>query len=149
VNFCSSVHKNLSQDSMRLYFPSLHKYILILLAIFLSCPTTRHGGALGERRYSSYSFLTSALDGGVWSVSRSHHALPQEKGPPVPIGQEAGWGPELGWMQGLEEKSSAFVRDRTLVVQSIVSHYTAWAAPAPCIIFPTVYFPLSHFLRRK
>jgi hypothetical protein len=24
---------------------------------------TRHGGAWGERRYSSYSFLTSALDG--------------------------------------------------------------------------------------
>jgi hypothetical protein len=25
---------------------------------------------LGERRYSSYSFLTSALDGGEWSTSR-------------------------------------------------------------------------------
>jgi len=29
-----------------------------------SSPATRHGGAWGERRYSSYSFLTSALDGG-------------------------------------------------------------------------------------
>jgi hypothetical protein len=30
--------------------------------------------ALGwERRYSSYSFLTSALDGGEWSVSRPDH----------------------------------------------------------------------------
>jgi hypothetical protein len=26
------------------------------------CPATRHGGTLRERRYSSYSFLTSALD---------------------------------------------------------------------------------------
>jgi hypothetical protein len=34
-----------------------------------SCPTTRHGGRWGERRYSSYSFLTSALDGGEWSAS--------------------------------------------------------------------------------
>jgi hypothetical protein len=28
-----------------------------------NCPTTCHAGAEGERRYSSYSFLTSALDG--------------------------------------------------------------------------------------
>jgi hypothetical protein len=34
-----------------------------------------------EERYSSYSFLTSALDGGEWSASRPRRALP-----PVPIG---------------------------------------------------------------
>jgi hypothetical protein len=28
-----------------------------------SCPGTRQGGAKGERKYSSCSFLTSALDG--------------------------------------------------------------------------------------
>jgi hypothetical protein len=28
--------------------------------------TTRHGGAWVERRYSSYSFLTSALEGGEY-----------------------------------------------------------------------------------
>jgi hypothetical protein len=28
-----------------------------------SCPTTRHAGVKRERRYSSYSFLTSALYG--------------------------------------------------------------------------------------
>jgi hypothetical protein len=44
---------------------------------------------LGERRYSSYSFTTSALDGGEWSASRPSRALP-----PVPIVQEAGWAPE-------------------------------------------------------
>jgi hypothetical protein len=43
----------------------------ILIKVFLkSCPTTRHAGAWGERRYSSYSFLTSALDG----VSGQRHA---------------------------------------------------------------------------
>jgi hypothetical protein len=29
----------------------------------------------GERRYSSYSFTTSALDGGEWSASRSGHVI--------------------------------------------------------------------------
>jgi hypothetical protein len=32
-----------------------------------------HGG---ERRYSSYSFLTSALDGGEWSASHPGRSLP-------------------------------------------------------------------------
>jgi hypothetical protein len=36
----------------------------------------------GERRYSSYSFTTSALDGGGWSASRPGRALPPGKGPP-------------------------------------------------------------------
>jgi hypothetical protein len=79
---------------------------------------------LGDRRYSSYSFLTSALEGGEWSASRPGHALPAGKEPPVPTVQEAGWAPEPVWTQGLEEKSSASVRDRTLAVQSIVRHYT-------------------------
>jgi hypothetical protein len=43
-------------------------------AVLITCtkksdPATRHGGAWGERRKSSYSFLTSALDGGKWSAS--------------------------------------------------------------------------------
>jgi hypothetical protein len=73
-----------------------------------SDPATRHGGAWGERKYSSYSFLTSALDRGEWSESRPGRALPLGKGPPVPIVQEAGWAPEPVWTQRLEEKSSAF-----------------------------------------
>jgi hypothetical protein len=48
-----------------------------------SGPVTRHWGALGERRYSSYSFLTSALEGGEWSASRPGRALPPGKEPPV------------------------------------------------------------------
>jgi hypothetical protein len=62
-------------------------------------PSTRHGGTWGERRYSSYSFTTSALDGGEWTTSRPGRALPPGKGPPVPIGQEAGWAPEPVWTQ--------------------------------------------------
>jgi hypothetical protein len=35
-----------------------------------------------------------ALDGGEWSALRPGRALPPGKGPPVPIGEEAGWAPE-------------------------------------------------------
>jgi hypothetical protein len=40
----------------------------------------------GGGRYSSYSYLTSALDGGEWSALRPGRALPPGKGSPVPIG---------------------------------------------------------------
>jgi hypothetical protein len=61
----------------------------------------------------------------------SGRALPLGKRPPVPIVQEAGWAPEPVWTQRLKEKSSASVGDRTLIVQSVVRHYTDWATPAP------------------
>jgi hypothetical protein len=73
---------------------------------------------LGGEEYSSYSFTTSALDGGEWSVSRPGRALPPEKGPAVPIVQEAGWAPEPVWTQRLQEKSFAPAGDRTPIVRS-------------------------------
>jgi hypothetical protein len=86
--------------------------------------------SLGDRRYSSYSFLTSALEGGEWSASRPGRALPPGKLTPVPTVQEAGWAPQPVWKQRLEEKSSASVGDRTPAVQAVVRHYTDWATPA-------------------
>jgi hypothetical protein len=53
-----------------------------------SSPSTRHGGAWGERRYSSYSFTTSALEGSEWSASRPGRDLPPGKGHPVPTVHE-------------------------------------------------------------
>jgi hypothetical protein len=41
--------------------------------------------------YSSYTFLTSALDGDEWPASRPGCALPSGKEPLVHIGHEAGW----------------------------------------------------------
>jgi hypothetical protein len=79
---------------------------------------------LGGRRYSCYSFLIWALEGGEWSASRPGRALPPGKEPPVPTVQEAGWVPEPVWAQRLEEKSSACVGDRTPAVQSVVRHCT-------------------------
>jgi hypothetical protein len=43
-------------------------------------------------------FLTLALVGGEWS------ALPPEKMPPIPIGEEAVWPPEPAWKTGDEKK---------------------------------------------
>jgi hypothetical protein len=74
----------------------------------------------GERRYSSYSFTTPALDG----VSGQHHAptalYPRGKAPPVPIVQEAGWAPEPVWTKRIEEKSCAPAGDRTPIAQKEV-----------------------------
>jgi hypothetical protein len=87
--------------------------------------------ALERRRYSSYSFLTSELDGGEWSASCNDRALLPGKGSQIRIVQEAGLAPEPVWTQKLEEKCSASVGDQTLTVQSVVRHYTDWATPAP------------------
>jgi hypothetical protein len=73
-------------------------------------------GGGGERRYSSYSYSTSARPG---------RALAPGKGPPVPIVQEAGWASEPVWTKRIEEKSFAPAGDRTPVVQPVVRHYTA------------------------
>jgi hypothetical protein len=55
-----------------------------------------------ERRYSSYSFSTSALDEGEWSASRPGRALTPGKVLPVPTVQEAGWASEPVRTQRLE-----------------------------------------------
>jgi hypothetical protein len=79
------------------------------------------------RRYSSYSFSTSALDGGEWSASRPGRALAPEKELPVPTVQEAGWAPEPVWTLRLQGKSFRLCRESNLdrpVVQPVARHYT-------------------------
>jgi hypothetical protein len=51
---------------------------------------------LGERRYSSYSFITSALDRGEWSASRSGRVLPPGKWTPGTHCTGAWVGPRAG-----------------------------------------------------
>jgi hypothetical protein len=48
---------------------------------------------LGERRYSSYSFLNSALDEGAWSASRPSRAFPRGKDHRYPLYRRLG-GPQ-------------------------------------------------------
>jgi hypothetical protein len=81
---------------------------------------------LGGGRKSSYSFLTSALDGGEWSASRHGRPLPPGKRPPVSIGQESEWAPEPVWTLGLEEKSPApagdYIRVKTKNIKGCLSN---------------------------
>jgi hypothetical protein len=91
---------------------SIRTRVGIYALLSKSWPTTRHVAACGERRYSSYSFTTSALDG----VSGLRHA--PGKGTPVHIVQEAGWAPEPVWTQRLEEKSFGSAGDRTSISRS-------------------------------
>jgi hypothetical protein len=80
-----------------------------------------------EKSCSSYSLLTLELDGSELSASRPGRALPPGKGPPVPIGQEAGWVPEPVLTQRLEEKSFRLCRGSNFdrpVVQPVARHYT-------------------------
>jgi hypothetical protein len=55
-----------------------------------SCPTTRHEGAWAERRYSSYSFSTSALDRGEWTASRPAALYRRGKDPRYPLYRRLG-----------------------------------------------------------
>jgi hypothetical protein len=105
-------------------------YVRLIRRYCKSSPATLHEGAWGERRYSSYPFTTSALDGGEWSASRPGRTLPPGKGPPVPIVQEAEWAPEPVWTQRLEEKSFRLCRESNLdrlVVYPVARHRTDWA----------------------
>jgi hypothetical protein len=93
--------------------------------------------------YSSYSFLTLALDWGEWSASRSSCTLPLGKGP---LGTHwiGGWvGPEPVWTQRLEGKSFTPARDQTPVILSAIRHYTEQATPAPACICIYTLLPYS------
>jgi hypothetical protein len=75
--------------------------------IFFS-PATRHGGAWGERRYSSYSFTTSALDGVGGQRHASAALYPRGKDTRYSLYMRLG-GPQSFWTQRLEEKSASAV----------------------------------------
>jgi hypothetical protein len=94
----------------------------------LSCPTTRHEGTW---RYSSYSFLKSALDGmsGQSHVPASLYSRETTPG----THYTEGW---VGFRVGLEteaiEKILSPLRGSNLnrpVVQSVARHYTDRANP--------------------
>jgi hypothetical protein len=100
-----------------------------------SSPATSHGGAWVERRYSFYSFLTSALDGGEWSASRPGRGLPRGKDPLYTLDRRLG-GPQSrsghrSWrknplpMPGIEPRStSRTVHSQTLYWLSYPGSHT-------------------------
>jgi hypothetical protein len=83
-----------------------------------SSPATHHGGTWRDRRYSSYSFLTLALDGG-WVVS----VTPRPRFAPgngllVSIVHEAGWASDPIWTQRLEK----------VITRAATVFFNSWAA---------------------
>jgi hypothetical protein len=78
-----------------------------------------HAGVKGEKRYSSYSFLTLALDWGEWSMSHHGQALPGYL-------LDRWLGRPQSW---LEEKSFDSARDQTTVIQPVVKHHTDRTTP--------------------
>jgi hypothetical protein len=102
-----------------------------LVQIKKQSPCTPWRRLRGEE-YSSYSFTTSALYECEWSASHLAALYPPPgKGPPVPIGQKAGWAPESIWTQDRGKilyPCRGSNPDRP-VVQPVARHYTAWANP--------------------
>jgi hypothetical protein len=49
--------------------------------------------------------------------------LTPTKEPPIPIGEEVGWAPELVWMQRLQERLFAPAGERIPNVKSILTLY--------------------------
>jgi hypothetical protein len=129
MNHCYYKHTKLlsiilNNGCSSLVFHSIVGTLYTLLRLKLSHYMPRR--RLGERRYSSYSFSTPALDGGEWlSVTPRPRFSPGERTPGIV--QEAEWAPEPVWTQRLEEKSFRLCRGSNLnrpVVQSVARHYT-------------------------
>jgi hypothetical protein len=98
-----------------------------------------YGGTGGERMYSSYSFTTSALDGGwVVSVTPQLRFNPKERTPSTHCA--GGWvDPRASLDTKLDEKSFRLCWGLNLdcpFVQSVVRHYTDWATQAPHTMVP-------------
>jgi hypothetical protein len=95
--------------------------------------------AHGERSYSSYSFLTSALGGGEWSASGPGHAMPRGKDTRYPLHRRLG-----GLQTGMDTEPTGKILGlswhRTPVFQSAVRHSTVWATPPPTIFSYRFFF---------
>jgi hypothetical protein len=96
---------------------------------------------LGERRYSSCSFSTSALDGGKWLASRPR------RGRTPGTHCTGGWvGPRAGLDTEVRGKISCLCQGSNLdlpVVQSVVRHYTDWTTRLLLLLFLLLLLPSS------
>jgi hypothetical protein len=92
---------------------------------------------LGERRHSSYSFSTLALDGGEWSASHPGRALSRGKDPLYPLYRRLGGPQSRSGHRGLCRVSN---RDRP-VFHPVARHYTDWATLLTIQWIPRTTFP--------
>jgi hypothetical protein len=73
---------------------------------------------LGERRYSSYTFLTWALDRDERSASRPGRALTPGKVPPVPLYRRQGGPQSRSGHRGYRKNPFVSAGDRTSIARS-------------------------------
>jgi hypothetical protein len=106
---------------------SVFNFSLIMLYLYSKAVPLPPCMSQGERRYSSYSFLNWAIDGGEWSASRRGRVFTSGKNPQNPLCRGLGGPQSWCWTQRLEEKSFDSTGNRNPVVQSVVRHYTDWA----------------------
>jgi hypothetical protein len=139
---CQHSTRRLSENQI-FACPSIILHVGIYIYIRCSSPTTHLWRLRGQRRCSSYSFTTSALDGGEWSASRLCSALPPRKEPPVPIGQEAGWTKAVLDTEVSGKVPFASAGDRTPIPgRPVLRHCTDWATSAPRDIYIYIYRPI-------
>jgi hypothetical protein len=72
----------------------------------------------GERRYNSYWFSTSALEGGEWSASRPGHVLAPEKDPRCPLYRRLGGPQNRSGHRNYRKNPFASAGDRTSIARS-------------------------------
>jgi hypothetical protein len=96
----------------------------------------RHEGVLGEWRYISTHSLTSVLDRGEWSASRTGRFTPRERAPGTH--RIGGWvGPRDVLDAVVKRKILSPRREsnpRTMIVQPVAQRYTDWANAALTVI---------------
>jgi hypothetical protein len=115
--------------------------------------------ALGvDRRYSSYPFLPSALDGGEWSVSRPGRSLTPWKDHGIHCIQETWWAPKSVWtheargkilspLSGIEARSPCCpTHSPTLYWLSYPAHTFHILTPVKPQIWHSVSVILSYIL---
>jgi hypothetical protein len=87
---------------------------------------------IGEWRYSSTNYLTSALDGGEWSASRPGRFTPRERAPGTHwIGGWVGFRAVLDAVVKRKIPSSRRESNpRTPIFQPVAQRYTDWAITA-------------------
>jgi hypothetical protein len=97
----------------------------------VNSPAIRREGTWGERIYSSYSFTSSALEGGwVISVTPWPRFTPGERIPRYPLYRRLG-GPYSRSEIEVRGQILCFCRGSNLnVVHSVARHYTDWDTPA-------------------